>query len=337
MNYVDKEPLVRETPECKELLLEAMRYHLMPEHRGSLTSYRTSHRQPEGTKPYLFAIGGGSLFAIHSECEVYNPRTDRWSFIASMNTRRSRTAVATVGNLLYAVGGFDSTNDLASAECFNPQINKVNYNQAINTNYISIKTYTLQWTEITPMGTKRSCLGACTLDGLIYCCGGYDGQSCLATVERYDPLNGVWTSCPAMNTRRRYCRIAVLDNCIYALGGFDSNNYQSSVERLDARMGKWVPVPSMTSRRSSCGVAAMGDYLYCVGGNDGTMCLQTGEKFCPRRNSWEPISNMHSRRSTHELCHIDGMLFSIGGNDGSSSLNSIEVGKVRIFFLTIWQ
>ena len=25
MNYVDKEPLVRETPECKELLLEAMR------------------------------------------------------------------------------------------------------------------------------------------------------------------------------------------------------------------------------------------------------------------------------------------------------------------------
>ena len=125
------------------------RYHLMPEHRGSLTSYRTSHRQPEGTKPYLFAIGGGSLFAIHAECEVsaqylhtiyylltiyslsthyyqvYNPRTDRWSFIASMTTRRSRSAVATVGNLLYAMGGFDSTNDLASAECFNPQINKV--------------------------------------------------------------------------------------------------------------------------------------------------------------------------------------------------------------------
>ena len=56
---------------------------------------------------------------------MYNPRTDRWSFIASMTTRRSRSAVATVGNLLYAMGGFDSTNDLASAECFNPQINKV--------------------------------------------------------------------------------------------------------------------------------------------------------------------------------------------------------------------
>lgn len=45
--------------------------------------------------------------------------------IAPMNTRRSRTAVATVGNLLYAIGGFDSTNDLASAECFNVTSNQV--------------------------------------------------------------------------------------------------------------------------------------------------------------------------------------------------------------------
>ena len=43
---------------------------------------------------------------------------------------------------------------------------------------------TIQWTDISPMGTKRSCLGAVAMEGLIYCCGGYDGQSCLSTVER---------------------------------------------------------------------------------------------------------------------------------------------------------
>ena len=73
-----------------------------------------------------------------------------------------------------------------------------------------MSVYYPQWSEITPMGTKRSCLGASSLDGLIYCCGGYDGASCLSSVERYDPLTGVWTACPAMNTRRRYCRVAVL-------------------------------------------------------------------------------------------------------------------------------
>ena len=242
MNCVDKEPLIRENTDCKELLIEAMRFHLLPDSRSSLSSQRTCQRKPDGVKPYLFAVGGGSLFAIHNECEVYNPRTDRWTSIAPMRTRRTRTAVATVGNLLYAMGGFDSSTDLASAECFNPLTNKVK--SLINKNIL--RNIFFQWTEISPMGTKRSCLGACSLEGLIYCCGGYDGQSCLATVERYDPLAGVWTSCPPMMTRRRYCRIAVLDNCIYALGGFDSNNYQSSVERLDVRVGKWESVQSMT-------------------------------------------------------------------------------------------
>ena len=67
MSVVDKEPCVRDSPECKELMLEAMRYHLMPEQRTALASHRTAHRQPDGTRPYLFAIGGGSLFAIHRQ------------------------------------------------------------------------------------------------------------------------------------------------------------------------------------------------------------------------------------------------------------------------------
>lgn len=60
---------------------------------------------------------------------------------------------------------------------------------------------------------KKSSLlttGICSFDGLIYTCGGYDGASCLSSMERYDPLTGVWTSCPPMTTRRRYCRVAVV-------------------------------------------------------------------------------------------------------------------------------
>ena len=134
--------------------------------------------------------GGGSLFAIHSECEVYNPGSDRWFPIASMSCRRSRAAVSPIGNLLYVVGGYDGSNDLSSGEVYHPLNN--------------------MWSPMTPMGTKRSCLGVCSVDGLMYCCGGYDGASCLSSVERYDPLTGVWTSCPAMTTRRRYCRVAVM-------------------------------------------------------------------------------------------------------------------------------
>ncbi|XP_014271032.1 kelch-like protein 17 isoform X2 [Halyomorpha halys] len=315
MTTVDTEVLVRDSAECKELLLEAMKYHLLPEQRSLLISERTCHRRPEGIEHYVFAIGGGSLFAIHSECEVYNPRSDRWFPISPMICKRSRSGVTGLGRMLYVVGGYDGATDLASAESYNPQTNS--------------------WTSITSMGTKRSCLGICSFDGLVYACGGYDGASCLSSLERYDPLTGVWSSCPAMNTRRRYCRVAVVENCIYALGGYDSTNYQASVERLDPREGKWTGMPSMSSRRSSCGVASVDGLLYCIGGNDGTMCMASGERFDTRRNSWEPIAPMHSRRSTHEVVNCGGVLVALGGNDGSSSLNSVELYDINLNKWTI--
>lgn len=136
MENVETEPLVREDQLCKELLLEAMKYHLLPEQRSSLVSQRTLERKPEGMKPYIFAVGGGSLFAIHNECEVYNPKTNNWSSIAPMISRRSRAGVASLRKLLWVVGGYDGENDLSSAECYNPLTN--------------------EWRQITPMGTKRS-------------------------------------------------------------------------------------------------------------------------------------------------------------------------------------
>lgn len=51
------------------------------------------------------SVGGGSLFAIHGDCEAYDTRTDRWHMVASMSTRRARVGVAAIGNRLYAVGG----------------------------------------------------------------------------------------------------------------------------------------------------------------------------------------------------------------------------------------
>lgn len=147
MSNVDTELLVRHHSECKDLLIEALKYHLMPEQRGVLSNSRTRPRRCEGASPVLFAVGqcapegthqgtlrthlshaqltflkskdclikfvwccvfgsgGGSLFAIHGDCEAYDTRTDRWHMVASMSTRRARVGVAAIGNRLYAVGG----------------------------------------------------------------------------------------------------------------------------------------------------------------------------------------------------------------------------------------
>lgn len=136
-----------------------------------------------------------------------------WSAGNSFNSRIHLNSIdSTKKKCLFR---YDGLNDLSTAESYNPMTN--------------------QWANITPMGTKRSCLGICAFDGLLYVCGGYDGASCLSSMERYDTLTGVWSSCPPMHTRRRYCRLAVLDHCIYSLGGYDSTQYHAS--------GTYCPLP----------------------------------------------------------------------------------------------
>ncbi|XP_069039717.1 kelch-like protein 17 isoform X3 [Lepisosteus oculatus] len=304
MSNVDTELLVRHHSECKDLLIEALKYHLMPEQRGVLSNSRTRPRRCEGASPVLFAVGGGSLFAIHGDCEAYDTRTDRWHMVASMSTRRARVGVAAIGNKLYAVGGYDGTSDLATVESYDPVTNS--------------------WQPEVSMGTRRSCLGVAVLHGLLYAAGGYDGASCLNSAERYDPLTGTWTSIAAMSTRRRYVRVATLDGNLYAVGGYDSSSHLATVEKYDPQTNTWTSVANMISRRSSAGVAVLEGMLYVAGGNDGTSCLNSVERFNYKANTWESVAPMNIRRSTHDLVAMDGWLYAVGGNDGSSSLNSIE-------------
>ncbi|CAB1329607.1 unnamed protein product, partial [Coregonus sp. 'balchen'] len=261
--------LVRHHSECKDLLIEALKYHLMPEQRG-----------------------GGSLFAIHGDCEAYDTRTDRWHMVASMSTRRARVGVAAIGNKLYAVGGYDGTSDLATVESYDPVTNS--------------------WQPEVSMGTRRSCLGVAVLHGLLY------------AAERYDPLTSTWTSISAMSTRRRYVRVATLDGSLYAVGGYDSSSHLATVEKYEPQSNAWTAIANMLSRRSSAGVAVLEGMLYVAGGNDGTSCLNSVERFNPKTNAWEGVAPMNIRRSTHDLVTMDGWLYAVGGNDGSSSLNSIE-------------
>lgn len=67
MTCVESETLIRDDSECKELLLEAMKYHLLPEQRSLMSTKRTSERRPDGMKPYVFAVGNyGEDTNLHS-------------------------------------------------------------------------------------------------------------------------------------------------------------------------------------------------------------------------------------------------------------------------------
>jgi len=182
MLTVEPEDLIKSDTQCKDLLIEAMKYHLMPEMRRYLQKKRTQYRHASGMEPCIYVVGGQSLFAYHSDCEIFCPKTEKWTSLPSMTMRRSRLGIGVVYDKLYVVGGFDGSQDLASVEICNGN--------------------TRSWSSGLQMGTSRSCLGVAVLHNLLYAVGGFDGSSCLSSVERFDPLSNQWMSVAMMNYKR---------------------------------------------------------------------------------------------------------------------------------------
>ena len=56
--------------------------------------------------------------------ERYDPKTNRWSNVPTMGTRRKHLGVAVYNGMIYAVGGRDDATELSSAERYNPKANQ---------------------------------------------------------------------------------------------------------------------------------------------------------------------------------------------------------------------
>ncbi|XP_045850749.1 kelch-like protein 4 [Meles meles] len=176
--------------ECQKLLMEAMKYHLLPERRPMMQSPRTKPRK--STVGALYAVGGMDAVKGTTTIEKYDLRTNSWLHIGTMNGRRLQFGVAVIDNKLYVVGGRDGLKTLNTVECFNP-VSKI-------------------WTVMPPMSTHRHGLGVATLKGPMYAVGGHDGWSYLNTVERWDPEGHQWNYVASMSTPRSTVGVVALNN-----------------------------------------------------------------------------------------------------------------------------
>lgn len=83
---VDKEALLEGNIVCKNLIIEALTYHLLP---NEIKTARTIPRKPVGLPKILLVIGGQAPKAIRS-VECYDLREEKWYQAAEMPNRRCR-------------------------------------------------------------------------------------------------------------------------------------------------------------------------------------------------------------------------------------------------------
>ncbi|KAM6381825.1 kelch-like protein 4 isoform 1-T1 [Pluvialis apricaria] len=305
---LENSPMFADDLECQKLLMEAMKYHLLPERRSMMQSPRTKPRK--STVGALYAVGGMDATKGTTTIEKYDLRTNSWIQIGTMNGRRLQFGVAVIDNKLYIVGGRDGLKTSNIVECFNP-VTKV-------------------WTIMPPMSTHRHGLGVAMLEGPMYAVGGHDGWSYLNTVERWDPQARQWNYVASMSTPRSTVGVAALNSKLYAVGGRDGSSCLKSMECFDPHTNKWSICASMSKRRGGVGVATYNGFLYAVGGHDAPAsnhCSRLSdcvERYDPKTDAWTTVAPLSVPRDAVGICPLGDRLYAVGGYDGHTYLDTVE-------------
>ena len=90
-----------------------------------------------------------------------------------MSSRRHKSGVAVLGNLIYVTGGFDCNLAQNTVDCYDPDTNI--------------------WTPVANMNIARAGHSLVSLHGRLYAIGGVTRGHYVESIEVYDPDNNIWT------------------------------------------------------------------------------------------------------------------------------------------------
>ena len=108
---VCEEELLQTNPECKDFLINALKYHLIPpgERSAAAAAVQCPPRKRIGTPQSVLIVGGQAPKAIKN-VEIYDVQNHTCRPCPELQSRRCRCGVTVLDGSVYAVGGFDGTS-----------------------------------------------------------------------------------------------------------------------------------------------------------------------------------------------------------------------------------
>ncbi|XP_054645947.1 influenza virus NS1A-binding protein homolog A isoform X2 [Dunckerocampus dactyliophorus] len=300
------------SPSATPCLLKSLSFEAQPEELEeqplSPMHYARSGLGTAALNSRLIAAGGYNREECLRTVECYDPKEDRWTFIAPMRTPRARFQMAVLMGHLYVIGGSNGHSDeLSCGEMYDPHAN--------------------EWAQVPELRTNRCNAGVCSLNNQLYVVGGSDpcGQKGLKNCDAFDPVSKTWSNCAPLNIRRHQAAVCELDGFMYVIGGAESWNCLNTVERYNPENNTWSLIAPMNVARRGAGVAVSAGKLFVVGGFDGSHALRCVEAYDPARNEWRMLGSMTTSRSNAGVAMLGDTIYAVGGFDGNEFLNTMEV------------
>jgi hypothetical protein len=196
----------------------------------------------------IVICGGNDGKNVLKNVDAYSLKTKTWRALPPLKYKRDELSlVLGTDKKIYAIGGFGGPNKYHSALVL---VILLMLSSCLKTVERLDPLGGTEWEIVSNMSVARRGLTAVTLPDGIYALGGFDGQNCLASVEKFDETLNRWVAVKSMNAPR--CTLAAIPtpDCqsIYVMGGFD-NGPLDIVERYSIIHDVWEIAQPMKSKR----------------------------------------------------------------------------------------
>jgi non-specific serine/threonine protein kinase len=157
---------------------------------------------------------GGRSEQLVPQTEVYNGKS--WTDAADIPVPGDHLAATTDGTYLYAVGGrrLTPSANTKAVQRFDPA--------------------TGQWTQLPPLPTADSDLGAAIIGGQLITFGGENLFTVFGTVRAYNLATKTWSTLPSLAQPRHGMGVAVIGNTLYAIDGASEPGHHGSTHIMQA-------------------------------------------------------------------------------------------------------
>ncbi|NCC52359.1 MAG: choice-of-anchor D domain-containing protein, partial [Spartobacteria bacterium] len=207
-----------------------------------------------------------------------------WEEVAGLPEARYSTATAVLGDYLYSIGGYDSSDTVAT--------NVYRYDGS-------------SWTEAEGYPLELGYFPAATFGNYIYTVGGEDMSNSMQTnVFRF---NGTWEEVAGLPSAASFNSAAVFQGHLYSVAG----DFSTNVYRFNGT--NWQSQAGLSQVLSSAGIGVLGARLYFVGGmNSGWFAVSN--VYCFDGTNWMETVSLPEPRTLFGVASLESKLYAVGGD-----------------------
>ncbi|KAL4658823.1 kelch-like protein 26 [Arapaima gigas] len=290
---------------CRQYLLEAFNYQILPFRQHEMQSPRTVIRSDVVS---LVAFGGTPYTdndrTVSNKVYYLSDSTARqFKELAEMESGCSHACVAVLDNFVYVVGGQHlqyRSGEGAVDMCFR-------YDPHLS-----------QWLRIQPMQESRIQFQLNVLQGQLYATGGRNRSGSLSSVERYCPKKNKWSYVESLKRRIWGHAGTICEDKLYISGGYGvSVEDKKSLHCYELNTDQWEFKSPMNEPRVLHALVSANGRIYAVGGRmdhvDRCFDVLAVEYYVPHTDQWTVVSPMHAGQSEAGCCLLDKKIYIVGG------------------------